>query len=111
MQMVRGTSGGNLTTGAAGFRSALQRVTDQCRHLREIQAMIDMTALSSSRVVIGKKNLKPGRSMTISPGRRNRGSVLTHGQARPSRIRIAPRPTSKRFIGEVYVPYSRIAIS
>src|SRR5262249_8524108 len=71
-------------------------------YLRESHATIDTTALSSSIVVIGKKNLNPGRSMTISPGKRNRGSVLTHVHPRPSRMRMAPRPTSKRFITGVY---------
>ena len=78
-------------------------------YLRDSQAMIDTNALSNSMVVTGKKNLKPGRSMTMSPGRRNSGSALTQDHARPSRIRIAPRPTSKRFIGEVYSPCSTIA--
>jgi hypothetical protein len=73
--------------------------------------MIDTNALSNSMVVMGKKNLKPGRSMTISPGRRNSGSPLTHDQPRPSRMRIAPKPTSKRFMGEVYVVCSTIATS
>ena len=72
-------------------------------YLRDSQAMIDMIALSNSMVVIGKKNLKPGRSMTMSPGKRNSGSVLTQDHERPSRMRIAPRPTSKRFIARVYV--------
>jgi len=39
------------------------------RHLRDSQAIIDTTTLNRSMVVIGKKNLKPGRSMTISPGK------------------------------------------
>src|SRR5256885_14382966 len=52
----------------------------------------------SNMVVIGKKNLNPGRSMTISPGRRNSGRRLTQDQARPSKMRLAPRVMSRRFI-------------
>ena len=65
--------------------------------------MMETIALSNNIVVIGKKNLNPGRSMTMSPGNLNSGSVLTHDQERPSRIRIAPKPTSTRFIDVVYV--------
>ena len=52
--------------------------------------MIEITALMSNIVVIGKKNLNPGRSMTISPGRRNSGRRLIQDQARPGKTRLAP---------------------
>jgi hypothetical protein len=60
--------------------------------------MIEITALMSNIVVIGKKNLKPGRSMTISPGRRNSGRRLIQDQARPSKMRLAPTVMSRRFM-------------
>src|SRR5207237_7583291 len=67
-------------------------------YLRRAHARIEITALMSNMVVIGKKNLNPGRSMTISPGRRNSGRRLTQDQARPSKMRLAPRVMSRRFI-------------
>jgi len=42
-------------------------------HFRSAHAISEMTALISSIVVIGKKNVNPGRLITISPGKRNRG--------------------------------------
>jgi hypothetical protein len=58
--------------------------------------MIEISALMSSIVVSGKKNLNPGRSMTKSPGRRKSGSCLIQDQPRPRRMRLAPRTMSRR---------------
>jgi len=61
------------------------------------QASTEMTTLISSIVVIGKKNLKPGRSTTMSPGSRKSGSRRTQGQSSPISSIAVPRITSKRF--------------
>jgi hypothetical protein len=39
------------------------------RYLRITHAITEITALKINIVVIGKKNLNPGRSMTMSPGK------------------------------------------
>src|SRR5208282_2340228 len=53
--------------------------------------------LRISAVVIGKKNLNPGRSMTMSPGRWNRCSFLSHGQRSPAMRSKLPSRTNGRF--------------
>src|SRR6267143_6054548 len=80
------------------------RMSEPCldaRYLRRTHAMNEITALMSNIVVIGKKNLNPGRSMTMSPGRRNSGRRLTQDQARPRKMRLAPRVMSRRFISHL----------
>src|SRR5207248_3557080 len=67
-------------------------------HRRSTHAMAEIRALIRSIVVIGRKNLNPGRSMTMSPGSRKSGSRLTHDHPRPRRMRLTPRVTSGRFI-------------
>lgn len=89
--------------GFVGYQQAAhkgsRRAARRCPiYLRRAQAMIEITALMSNIVVIGKKNLNPGRSMTISPGRRNSGRRLIQDQARPSKTRLAPRVMSRRFM-------------
>jgi hypothetical protein len=49
-------------------------------------------------VVIGKKNLNPGWSMTMSPGRRNKCILLSHGQSRPAATNTVSNATRSRFI-------------
>ena len=48
---------------------ALYSANDDPGYRRINHATIERTALTISIVVIGKKNLNPGRSMTMSPGR------------------------------------------
>jgi hypothetical protein len=60
--------------------------------------MIDNTALTISIVVIGKKNLNPGRSTTISPGKWNKLVLLSHGQSNPATMSAVPRIMRSRFI-------------
>jgi hypothetical protein len=48
---------------------AADPVLDLRRYRRRAQATMESSALISSMVVRGKKNLKPGRSMTMSPGK------------------------------------------
>jgi hypothetical protein len=50
-------------------------------------------------VVSGKKNLKPGRSMTMSPGSRNSGRRRSHCQVRPATMNSVPRTMSRRLMG------------
>ena len=79
-------------------RAAEARSATRLDYLRTAHAMIEITALMSNIVVIGKKNLNPGRSTTISPGRRNSGRRLIQDQARPSKMRLAPTVMSRRFM-------------
>jgi hypothetical protein len=65
--------------------------------------MIEITALMSNIVVIGRRNLNPGRSMTISPGRRNSGRPLIQDPARPSKMRLAPTVMSRTKINNLRV--------
>jgi DNA helicase IV len=67
-------------------------------YLRMSHAMIDSTALASNVVVMGKKNLKPGLSTTISPGNRSQGILPSQGQSNPASIASDPRMMSIRFI-------------
>jgi hypothetical protein len=68
---------------------------------------METIALNNNIVVIGKKNLKPGRSMTISPGRRNRGNFRIQDQESPSRIRRAPKPISSLFMAPKSTTFPR----
>ena len=49
-------------------------------------------------VVKGAKSLKPGLSITMSPGRRPRGSFDTHGQSSPMSAIRTPAVMSRRCI-------------
>ncbi len=71
---------------------------ESLQNRRISQAMIDTTALTSSMVVMGKKNLNPGRSMTISPGSLNRLVLLSHGQSNPAMMQNVPMVMSNRFM-------------
>ena len=72
-------------------------------HRNEIQRRTshnssDRTALTINIVVIGNMNLNPGRSMTTSPGRWNKGTLLSHGQHRPATTIKVPSTMRSRFI-------------
>ena len=53
-------------------------------------AISEIAALTISVVVIGKKNLNPGRSMTMPPGRLNKCVFLGQGQSSPATTSAAP---------------------
>src|SRR6516162_9755057 len=72
--------------------------------------MREITALISSMVVIGKKNLKPGRPITMSPGRRNSGTCRNHDQPGPRITRLTPSATSTRFMGSECMPLGWLAV-
>jgi hypothetical protein len=72
--------------------------TIDIRYLRMSHATNDSTALASNMVVMGKKNLKPGLSTTISPGKRSQGILPSQGQSNPASTASDPRTISIRFI-------------
>lgn len=67
-------------------------------HFRSSHAISDRTTLTMIMVVIGMKNLKPGLSTTMSPGRRPIGSFEIQGQAAPMATIIRPRTIRTRCI-------------
>jgi hypothetical protein len=83
--------------------TGIPQVTDWSPiHFRSAQAIREITALMSNIVVIGKKNVNPGRLMTISPGRRNRGSRLIQDQVRPSPMITTPSAIRRRCMRGFY---------
>ena len=62
-------------------------------------------------VVIGKKNLSPGRSTMMSPGSLPSGNLESHGQRRPIAAMINPRTMRARCISRVCARLSRTARS
>src|SRR5690606_12721331 len=54
------------------------------------QKMTDNTRLTRIMVVMGMNILKPGRSMTISPGNRPSGSLPSQGQSSPRATIMMP---------------------
>ena len=61
---------------------------------RITHAITEITTLKINIVVIGKKNLNPGRPITMSPGKRNKPILFNHGQSNPAITSTAPNPVS-----------------
>jgi hypothetical protein len=69
-------------------------------HFLKIIKISEIKTLMMIMVVSGKKNVNPGRLMTMSPGSRPSGSFETHGQARPTTAMSKPRTMRERCISE-----------
>jgi hypothetical protein len=90
--------GRRRTAEACSQQNDAHQAAGSASHRFHSIATNDTAALISSMLVSGKNTRRPGRSITKSPGRRNRGTRRSQGQQIPAMTQTRPIVRRARFI-------------